>query len=106
MTTLLVVRVVYVNNEARSVSVPVEPFTGDCALLNANAYIRRVVCGKQIGSANRTEYHILPVGATTGNGALDLKCYSPTQHRDHSDPEQTGIRTIKQRAVTRKMGIR
>lgn len=100
MQTLVVVRVVYVDDTARSVSVPCEPFTGDCAQVNAAAYVRNLLAGKKIGGPNRTEYHVLPAGIVAG-GSLNLTAWSPTKSSRSPDEDETGIRL---RVPTKKFG--
>jgi hypothetical protein len=62
LATLVVVRVIYVNNIASSIAVPAI-FEGDLAAISAADYVKRLmVVPRNEDIANRTEYMVLPAG--------------------------------------------
>ena len=106
MHSLIVVRIVYVDDIARSISVPCEPFTGENAQLNAASYVRSLITGKNTGGPNRTEYHVLPAGVVAGTSQINLQTWSPMRHplpTQSEDSEITGVRV--RRVPTKKFGI-
>lgn len=104
MATLVVVRVTYTKGVATSVSVPTEPFTGDTAAIEAASFVKKnFIIPKD--AANRTEFHVVPVGSQPGRGALDLvERSAAAPHRDYSTEDQTGVRIRHGRKVTRRLG--
>lgn len=97
MVTLVVIRVVYVNDVAVSISVPCDPFTGDTATIDASAYVRKhVVCPTNANVKNRTEYHVVPSGSSEGHGTARLDRWSSVPPappvEEPANEDRSGIR--------------
>lgn len=93
---LVVVKVVYVDNVARSVSIPHEPFEGDAAMINATAFVRKVTSGRRLGGGNRVEYHIVPAATYEGSVALNT----------WAEPNNDHVTGVRSRVPTKKLGVR
>ena len=96
MVTLVVIRVVYVNDVAVSISVPTL-FTGDTAAIDASSYVRKnVQCPANKDIKDRVEYQVVPAG--TGAARLDRWSSLEATNDQKSHVRLVGIEKLRKQS--------